>query len=201
MKYLAYDKTRANYLLAQPVKTNEILNELIELNSGLIGRVLKSFGLVHNQDASSIGYEMLLKAILDFDPLSGTQFSTFATVCIYNGLGSYVRSIKTLINTNTISYDALVDNEATFLTFMESSCTADGGILQRCGVRQIRRHMLEYYRSVKNPTHKKVLKLWAQSSFSITNIEIARMLNCSQSYVNQIINKFRKSLKNKLKGC
>lgn len=201
MKKLAYDKTRTNDLLARTVRTEEDEAELVKLNSGLFWNVIKRFGLFNDPEAESLGYLTLLKAIREFDRNSTTQFSTYATVSIYNRLGSYVRTLNTQMNTNTISYDALANDSTTYLSFMESPNTADGDALQTCGVKYIKKYISEYLEACKNPTHKEILTIWIKSKFKITNIEISKQLNCSQSYVNQTINKFRKSLKNKLRGC
>lgn len=198
---MAYDKTRTNELLARTIRTEDTEAELIKLNSGLFWAVIKSFGLLRDPEAESLGYLTLLKAIREYDASSGTQFSTYATVSIYNRLGSYVRTLKTQINVNTISYDACANDDTSHLAFMESSCTADGQALQSCGVQVIKQYILEYLSKTTNETHKSILKIWINSQFKITNIEVSKQLNCSQSYVNQVINKFRKSLKNKLRGC
>lgn len=197
---LEYNKERTNALLAKgKFMTVYDEEEIIKLNRGLVGAVLKKFGLVHDREAESIGYITLFKAIRAYNTKSGTQFSTFATVSIYNHLGSYVRSLNTLIATNTCSYDALVDEENTYLTFLESSDTADGKTLHQCGIHDIMQYVYAYHKATQNPVHKEILRLWIESGFKMKHTDIAAQLKCSQSYVTQVINKFRKSLKHKLK--
>jgi len=194
MIYLA----RSDELLAMD-KTPEVVEELIKLNEGLIGKQLKKFGLIGDPEALSIGYEALYKAIMTFNTSRSSKFSTYATVCIYNSLGSYVRSLNTAINKNTISYDAPVDDEGTtYLDSFESTLTADRKLLEEAGVEEIMQCVESCIAEVNNKTQRSILEYWRKSMFKATHKEIASKFNCSQSYVSQTLNRFRCNLKNKL---
>jgi len=194
MIYLA----RSDELLLMD-KSPEVVEELIKLNAGLIGKQLKKFGLVGDPEALSIGYEALYKAIMTFNTSRSSKFSTYATVCIYNSLGSYVRSLNTAINKNTISYDAPVDDEGTtYLDSFKSTLTADGKLLEEAGVKEIMQCVELCIAEVNNKTQRSILEYWRKSKFKATQREIASELNCSQSYVSQTLNQFRCNLKNKL---
>ena len=194
MMYLA----RSNELLLMD-KSPEVVEELIKLNEGLVGKQLKKFGLVGDPEALSIGYEALYKAIMTFNTSRSSKFSTYATVCIYNSLGSYVRSLNTTIRKNTISYDAPVDDEGTtYLDSFESKLTADGKLLEEAGVKEIMQCVERCIAEINNKTQRSMLEYWRDSMFKATHTEIASELNCSQSYVSQTINRFRCNLKNKL---
>lgn len=180
-------------------KSPEVVEELIKLNEGLIGKQLKKFGLIGDPEALSLGYEALYKAIMTFNTSRSTKFSTYATVCIYNSLGSYVRSLNTTINKNTISYDTPVNDEGTtYLDSFESTLTADGKLLEEAGVKEIMQCVELCIAEVNNKTQRSILEYWRKSKFKATQREIASKLNCSQSYVNQTLNRFRCNLKNKL---
>ncbi len=180
-------------------KSPEVIEELIKLNEGLIGKQLKKFGLIGDPEALSIGYEALYKAIMTFNTSRSNRFSTYATVCIYNSLGSYVRSLNTAINKNTISYDAPVDDEGTtYLDSFESTLTADGKLLEEAGVEEIMQCVESCIAEVNNKTQRSILEYWRKSKFKATQREIVLELNCSQSYVSQTLNRFRCNLKNKL---
>jgi len=180
-------------------KSPEVVEELIKLNTGLIWEQLKKFGLVGDPEALSIGYEALYKAIMTFNTSRSSKFSTYATVCIYNSLGSYVRSLNTIINKNTISYDVPVDDKGTVhLDSFESALTADGRLLEEAGVEEIMQCVEQCIAEVNNKTQRNILKYWRDSMFKATHKEIAAKFNCSQSYVSQTINRFRCNLKNKL---
>ena len=180
-------------------KSPEVVEELIKLNKGLIWEQLKKFGLVRDPEALSIGYEALYKAIMTFNTSRSNKFSTYATVCIYNSLGSYVRSLNTIINKNTISYDVPVDDKGTVhLDSFESTLTADGRLLEEAGVEEIMQCVEQCIAEVNNKTQRNILKYWRDSMFKATHREIAAKFKCSQSYVSQTINRFRCNLKNKL---
>ena len=180
-------------------KSPEVVEELIKLNEGLIGKQLKKFGLISDPEALSLGYEALYKAIMTFNTSRSSKFSTYATVCIYNSLGSYVRSLNTTIRKNTISYDAPVDDEGTtYLDSFESKLTADGKLLEEAGVKEIMQCVERCIAEINNKTQRSILEYWRDSMFKATHTEIASELNCSQSYVSQTINRFRCNLKNKL---
>ena len=197
---MAYNKARADFLLTQE-KTKGIIEELIQLNEGLIGKQLKKFGLTYDPDAISFAYEALYNAIVTYDPSKNSALSTYATVCIYNRLGSYVRSLNTQINLNTISYDARMTEDGTpFVDSFESELKVDADIMNREGIKEITQCFNECYQSVTSPMHRKIIQLWVSSNFGLTRNEVAEQLGCSQSYVSQVINKFRTKLKNKLEG-
>lgn len=192
------DRTRSEELLLLD-KTPLVVEELIKLNDGLIGKQLKKFGLVGDPEAISLGYEALYSAIMTFNTSKSNAFSTYATVCIYNKLGSYVRSLNTSIRKNTISYDELVDDKGTtHLDRFESTLTADGKLLESDGIQIINECVDACINEVTNETQKSILELWRESEYTATNREIAEKLNCSQSYVSQTLNRFRSSLKCKL---
>ena len=194
MIYLA----RSDELLTMD-KSPEVVEELIKLNEGLIWKQLKKFGLIGDPEALSIGYEALYKAIMTFNSSRSSKFSTYATVCIYNSLGSYVRSLNTAINKNTISYDAPVDDEGTtYLDSFESTLTADRKLLEEAGVEEIMQCVELCITEVNNKTQRSILEYWRKSMFKATHKEIASKFNCSQSYVSQTLNRFRRNLKNKL---
>lgn len=194
MIYLA----RSDELLTMD-KSPEVVEKLIKLNEGLIWKQLKKFGLIGDPEAISLGYEALYKAIMTFDASRSSKFSTYATVCIYNSLGTYVRSLNTVIRKNTISYDAPVDDEGTtYLDSFESTLTTDGKLLEKAGVEEIMQCVEQCIAEVNNKTQRSILEYWRKSMFKATHKEIASKLNCSQSYVSRILNRFRCNLKNKL---
>lgn len=180
-------------------KSPEVVEELIKLNEGLIWKQLKKFGLTGDPEALSLGYEALYTSIMTFDTSRSNKLSTYATVCIYNSLGSYVRSLNTSIRKNTISYDAPIDDEGTtYLDSFESTLTTDGRLLEEDGVKEIMQCVELCIAEVNNKTQRGILEYWRDSMFKVTHREIASELNCSQSYVSQTLNRFRCNLKNKL---
>jgi DNA-directed RNA polymerase specialized sigma subunit len=195
---VAYDKTRSDYLMTLPL-TNDVVTELIKLNGGLINKQLRKLGLLGDKDAEALGMEALYDAIRTFNSNKNSCLSTYASVCIFNRLGCYLRTASTKANSNVLSYDNTIDEEGnTFIDMFESPFTADDKVLQEAGVEYINDKVAECY-SKASLSHKKILNEWIKSEFKALDREIAATLDCSQSYVNRVINDFRRVLKNKLK--
>ena len=188
--------SRVDFLLSQP-KTDDVVNELIILNYGLLNRQLAKFYLYNDPDALSYAYEALYKAIITFDPAKNHQFSTYATVCMYNRIGSYIRSLH---------------NNAVELTYYEESVNADGSTLLDVidnGVRAddetiMKDTVIEALIIVDdiiltlNSTQRRIAYAWRDSNFVLTHALIAEQVGCTQSYVSQVIKRLNKLIKNKL---
>lgn len=169
------------------------LEEIIKNNKGLVGKQLKKFGLVGDPAAISYGYEALYMAAKTYDESKSSKFSTYATVCIYNRLGSYVRKLNNKIEVNTISYDAIEEENP---YYFKQDCDVDDNLM----VEDIHNAVSDCYDELSNHGHKTIVLLWVNSQYLATHSEIAEQLGYSQSYVSQVINKFRCELKNKLEG-
>lgn len=189
-----YNKDRVDALLKQP-RGEENVEELIILNYGLMNRQMGKFFMHNNPDALSVAYEALYNAIMTFDTEKNNRFSTYASVCIYNGLGSYARSKKD--KPIDISYDASTENYS-LLEILESGDTADGRTLVGNGISNIEKAVQLALEEFSNPLHRSIAEAWSTSEFELTHVKIAKGAGCSQSYVSQIIKRFRKAIKNKL---
>ncbi|MNN65062.1 hypothetical protein D3C81_1805390 [compost metagenome] len=125
-----------------------------------------------------------------------SAFSTFATVSIYNRLGSHVRSLNTQIISNTTYLEQPIDSVGTtLLDKLEVPGTVDESILSEAGVDYAHRVFLCCYTSLKNDLHKQIIGLWYESDFTITQGAIAEKLGCTQTYVSQTIKRFRATMK------
>lgn len=201
IKYLVMktNAERTKYLLTQ-VRSNQVIEELIILNKGLVYKQLTKFGMLNDHDAISLAYEALYIAINTYDISKDNAFSTYATVCIYNKLGSLVRKQKSSTNIDTVSYYAPVDgtDKLTYLEVLESDEQADTSIMRKQTMSNINASIERCYSKVKNPTHKAIISLWKDSNFTMTHLNISKEVNCSQTYVTRIINSFRAELKKHL---
>ncbi|MNU34839.1 RNA polymerase sigma-35 factor precursor [compost metagenome] len=191
---MKYDKERVLFLLTQE-KTADVLNELVQLNYGLLYKQLKKFYLINDPDAISLGYEALYKAILTFTP-GKSAFSTYATVCIYNQLGCHVRSLNTKIATNTGSYEEVAFEDLRLIDTLEAPGSVDENILSEAGIEYFHK-VFEYCLKelVRSELHKQIISLWYESNFTMTHARIAEELGCAQSYVSQTIKWFKASMK------
>lgn len=188
---------RSDYLLRQP-KSEEVLNELIALNFGLLKAQLNKFYLYDDPDALSFAYEALLKAINTFDVSKNNKFSTYATVCIYNRLGSYIRSLHA--NQVELVYyeESVLGDDTPLINVIDSGVRTDLGVIKKD-------HIVDTYTAVEilvqemtNPLQRTIIITWRNSGFSMTHENIAKDIGCTQSYVSQVLKKFFKKVKYKL---
>lgn len=185
---------RTEYLLLQP-RSIEVADEILRLNYGLLDKQLNRFGLRNNHDAISFGYEAMYNAVMTYNGKS--KFSTYATVCIYNRLGSYIRTLKT--TEPVLSYDAPIGNDGdTFLDLLSSSETADKNIIMEEGIESIHSCITYCYNEIKNPLHKSIVDTWVGSEFKMSQASIAELNGCTQTYVSVVLGKFKSKLKKKL---
>lgn len=181
---------------------HEDLNMLIQTHSGLVYSQLHKFNLIHDQDAESIAYEALYNALSNFDESKGTKISTVATVYIYNALGSYIRTLNKkrvipVISYNNVAYeDDSIEHE--FVDMLSTGESVEDAYLHTELCRLARDTFNELYDTLTNDVHKTILKLWDESDFTMTTVEISKQVNVSQSYVSQVINNFKFRMKKKL---
>lgn len=182
-------------------RTRDVVNDLVCANEGLVWDVLHKYKLSKNHDAVSLAFEALFIAVLEYDITKNAKFSTFATIVIYNRIGSYIRTTHNKANSMPIiSYHSVItDNEGTLLDFISSTETADNHALDLCFIDGLNRGICAILKETHNYNHKEVIKTWITSDFKMPQATIAERVGCSQSYVTQILNKFKTRLKIKLK--
>jgi DNA-directed RNA polymerase specialized sigma subunit len=184
-----------NELLSLP-KTEEVIEELLVANKGLMYKQLYKFHLVNDQDAYSHALMALHRAIMTYDASKGAAFSNYASVCVFNGLGCYVRGLKSGIE--EVSYDVMIGEDVSFLSTMESKDTADGRYMTYKNIVGIYKILNESLAKLPK-LNKLVVSLWIDSEFMLNQSELAEATQCSQSYVSRILTDFKKIVKNKLR--
>lgn len=178
------------------------INEKISSNTGLIFRQLKKFNLAKDPEAESIGYEALYNAVLTYDQSKNIQFSTYASVCIYNALGSYVRTLNKQRQLEIISYNNIAYTEDgdmhEFVDFLQSSDSVENNLITEELHKIIRREFKEQYHALTNKKHKLILALWHDSEYKASMVSISKQAGVSQPYVSQVINAFKFNLRKRL---
>lgn len=180
----------------------ETIDDKIAANTGLIFAQLNKFKLARDPEAESIGYEALYNAILTYDQSKNVQFSTYASVCIYNALGSYVRMLNKQRQLEVISYNNVAfsddgtDHE--FVDFFEAPSNAEDSYMRAELCRLVREAYQKQYDMLTNEKHKSIIALWHESGYTKSTVAIAKELSVSQAYVSQVINGFKFKLKKRL---
>lgn len=181
---------------------NSIIEDKIASNRGLIYSQLKRFNLYGNQDAESIAYEALYKAILNFNTSRTTKFSTYAVVCIYNALGCYIRSQNRVRQLTTISYDTKIQNKAgdttSLLSFLPSVVSIEDDYVKNELYAKMYQYIHLYLDSMKNKRQKSVVITWLNNFGEFSISAVAKQCHVSQSYASQVLQVFKASIKTKL---
>ena len=177
-----------------------MVGDVIASNKGLIFKQLNKFGLYNDHEAESIGYEALFMAANTFDESKGYKFSTYATVCIYNALGSYLRTLNKQRQLDVISYHAThgEDDDLELLGLLSGVGDVEEAFLRQEQQQMVRKVYDEAYARVTNVKHLRILDVWQDSYYEATTSEIARRVGVSQSYVSQVLNNFKYSMRKRL---
>jgi RNA polymerase sigma factor (sigma-70 family) len=174
----------------------------IATNRGLIFKQLHKFGLATDHEAESIGYEALYNAATTFKPEMGYKFSTYATVCIYNALGSYVRTLLKQRQLVVVSYHAMIkdgeDGGIELVGLLACGHDVEQEYLQEELFQVVRAIFVEQLSQVTNEKHRNIICTWRASHFEMTTSDIAKNVGVSQSYVSQVLNNFKYSMRKRL---
>lgn len=175
----------------------EDINDIIKQNEGLVYKQLHKFHLIDDPDANSFAFEALYKAIESYNESVGVKLSTYASVCIYNTLGDYIRKLNKKCVVKTVSYNNLSDIELEYESMLSTQESTEDVVLERMAVNNIYR-VLEELQSTYTGNRLKVFNLWLQTEFTCTATKLAEELKVSQPYVSTILAQIRKDIKKKL---
>ena len=178
------------------------INTKVASNIGLVFKQLKKFNLAKDPEAESIGYEALYNAVLTYDQSKNIQFSTYASVCIYNALGSYVRTLNKQRQLEIVSYNNIAYSEDgtdhEFVDFLPTPSDVEQDFMKKELHRIVREEFQKQYDALTNKKHQVIISLWRDSEYEASMVSIAKQAGVSQPYVSQVINSFKFNLKKKL---
>lgn len=180
------------------------IEDKIASNLGLVYAQLKRFNLYGNQDAESIAYEALYKAVLNFDTSKTVKFSTYATVCIYNAIGCYMRSQNRVRQLPTVSYDVEVSNSTgdttSLLSFISDSILLEDDYNKKELYKEMYQLIHTYIAGIKNDKQKRIVVTWLNTFGECSISTVAKLCKVSQSYASQVLQIFKSSIKKQLEG-
>lgn len=178
------------------------INQQIADNTGLIFKQIHAFNLSNDPDAESIGYEALYKAIKTYSPNNKAKFSTYATVCIYNALGMYLRKKNRVRQLDIISYNStiryadgqtheLLDTIESDVDLIDDYCKVElHEYTRKCFTEELQR--------LSSEKQIAIITAWEKSEFTATTIALSNTTGVSQSYVSQTLNNFKNKMKLRL---
>ena len=179
-------------------------DNVIQDNLGLVYAQLKKFKMTDDPEAISIGYEALYVAVHTFDQTKNVTLSTYATVCIYNALGSYLRTLKRVKQLPVISYNVcVVDDDGNTKELLD--CIPAAGSIIEDFIHKETMNCLHCaaeraLAAMTNPNYIKIIKIWQDSEYSKPTTLIAKEAKVSQSYVSQVLSRFKSQVKKQMEA-
>ena len=177
------------------------INELISENLGLVYSQLKRFGMLDDQDAESIAYEALYKAVQTYKPESGNNFSTHAVCVVSNALRGHHRYKTRKRQLQVISYYTLLHDTADDLdlvSVLHVGDTAEDIVVRSELYERVKSILRDIRDEITSPLHLSIFDLWCESDFTITQRDIAKRVGTTQTTVSVTLGKFKYKLKKEL---
>lgn len=176
-------------LLSVPEEKENARNKLIEHNLRLVAHIVKKYDNTSesNDDLISIGIIGLIKAIDSFKNDKKTKLATYASKCIENEILMTLRKNKHRDKEasleDTIAYDKDGEDHL-LLDIIESDEKSIDEIL----LKRDRLNKLEKYFEKLEPREKEILtyRFGLFDTPELTQVEIAKKLDISRSYVSRI---------------
>ncbi len=174
-------------------------NSLIEHNLRLVAHIVKKYysSPEEQDDLISIGTIGLIKAIDSFKSSKKTRLATYAARCIENEILMYFRSQKKTANDISINEQIDTDKDGNTLSLIDTLSEEDN-ILESVYSR-IRISQLSQAMKTLDEREKKIIRLrYGLSEPALTQMQTARRLGISRSYVSRIEKKALLKLRDEL---
>ena len=172
--------------------------ELITHNLRLVSHIVrKYYSTAKDQDdLVSVGTIGLVKAVDSFDIKNGARFATYAARCIQNEILMYFRSQKKLSNEVSINETIDVDRDGNPLTYIDVISVTDTTDEDIDRALQTRR-AIELLKNSLDPRERDVIvmRFGLGGREPMTQMEVAKQLGISRSYVSRIENTALSQLK------
>lgn len=172
-------------------------NELIKNNMGLVYTQLHKFGRANDDEAYSCAVDALVRAIETYDEKKKITFATYASVCIYNAIGDYLRRLSKKSTIITVSYNDPIypgSNQTYFDTLQDEHNVVDE-VLNKELYAQLWKAFDKAYAELTSEQAKAAIDYWKESEFIATQSEIARAVGLTQSYVSRVLSAFKHKIK------
>lgn len=173
---------------------------LIERNLRLVAHIVKKYQATEEEteDILSIGTIGLIKAVVTFDPEKCVRLGTYAAKCIENEILMYLRTKKRISREISLYEPIGTDREGNEIQLFDIIESKEKDVQQRI---ELKGDIKELYQRVEgelSARERQVLKMryGLYNEEEYTQLEIARYLGISRSYVSRI----EKSAIEKLRG-
>lgn len=179
-------------------------NILIEHNLRLVAHIVKKYTNNPNEqdDLISIGTIGLIKAVNTFNEEKGIKLGTYASKCIENEVLMHFRSLRKSYQEISINEPIDTDSEGNPLTLMDI-ISVDDTIADDLDEKIMIRRLYDFIEKLEDERERQIIvfRYGLYGTIPMTQLEIAKKLNISRSYVSRIekkiIDRMRLLLKEK----
>ena len=163
---------------------------LIERNLRLVAHIVKKYQNAEDdpEDLISIGTIGLIKAVMTFDEKKGSRLATYAARCIDNELLMMLRT-KKKTSRNVSLYESVgTDREGNEIRLLDVIEQTGPEILEKINLKDDILHLYDILDRVLSKREALVVRLryGLYNKKSLTQREVADMLDISRSYVSRI---------------
>lgn len=174
--------------------------ELVEHNLRLVAHIIKKYYSSYSEqdDLISIGTIGLIKGVNSFRPEKGTRLATYAARCIENEILMHFRSLRKTQGDISISDPIDTDTDGNPLTLMDI-IYVDDTVVDEIDLIHSVSLLRTYVNEISDDRDKTIIvsRYGLDGSDPKTQIEIAKRLGISRSYVSRIEKRVLKGLREK----
>lgn len=163
--------------------------KLITHNMRLVAHVAKKYGKNDLDDLISIGSIGLIKGVESFSPEKGTGLATYLARCIENEILMTLRANKKYQNTVYLNNALGVDNDGNEYTLYDVLAVKEESVFHKAEISILRETLLKSIKRYLTDREQKIILMRygiEEGAVPMTQLETAKKLGISRSYVSRI---------------
>lgn len=175
--------------------------KLITHNMRLVAHIAKKYAKDDMEDMISIGSIGLIKGVETFSPQKGANLATYLARCIENEILMNIRSNKRYQNTVYLDSPLGVDNDGNEYTLMDILVVKEDSVFKQAELSILRTSLLRLVKTRLNEREQKVILMRygiLPDTVPLTQLQTAKKLRISRSYVSRIETRALEKLKEAL---
>lgn len=165
-------------------------DKLITHNMRLVAHIAKKYGKGNElDDLISIGSIGLIKGVESYSTEKGTTLATYLARCIENEILMTLRSNKRYQNTVYLNSTLGVDNDGNEYTLMDVLAVKEDSVFHQAETAILKQNLLKIINERLNPREQKIILMrygLEEGSTPMTQLETAKKLGISRSYISRI---------------
>lgn len=174
-------------------------NILIERNMRLVAHIAKKFqsSEADKEDLISIGAVGLMKGVMTYDDTKGSRLATYSARCIENEMLMYMRAKKKTAKDISLYEQIGTDKEGNHLRLMDVIDSGENDMTHNIEVMDALDKIKNNMSKLLTPREYVVIqkRYGLDGAEECTQMQIAKQLNISRSYVSRIEKKALKKLR------